>query len=144
MARILKSLVLCLLALLPAIARADDLDFAEKFADPATRTEALASLIPGTRDAYFHLARHQQLSGDTEGFNHTIDEWRAAASRARNPISSDGLETLTTRELLIRFEAPSWALFALVAAGMVTMGVLTAASVALTPWGPQAPRRKVT
>lgn len=46
--------------------------------------------------------------------------------------------------LLIRFEAPSWALFALVAAGMVTMGVLTAASVALTPWGPQAPRRKVT
>ncbi|RYF93534.1 MAG: MATE family efflux transporter [Caulobacteraceae bacterium] len=40
--------------------------------------------------------------------------------------------------LLIQFKAPSWALFALVAAGMVTMGTLTAASIALTPWGPSA------
>jgi len=46
--------------------------------------------------------------------------------------------------LLIRFEAPSWALFALVAAGMAAMGTLTAASIALTPWGPQPSRRKVT
>ena len=46
--------------------------------------------------------------------------------------------------VLIRIEAPSWALFALVAAGMVTMGVLTAASIALTPWGPQPARDKVT
>jgi putative MATE family efflux protein len=45
---------------------------------------------------------------------------------------------------LIQLQAPSWALFALVAAGMVTMGSLTAASVALTPWGPQASRVKVT
>ena len=37
---------------------------------------------------------------------------------------------------LIQLQAPSWALFALVAAGMVTMGTLTAASVALTSWGP--------
>jgi hypothetical protein len=32
--------------------------------------------------------------------------------------------------------APSWSLFALVSAGMVVMGVVTAASVAMTPWGP--------
>lgn len=45
---------------------------------------------------------------------------------------------------LIWLQAPSWALFALVAAGMVTMGGLTAASVALTPWGPQPSRVRVT
>ncbi|HRD28328.1 MAG TPA: hypothetical protein PLO65_08510, partial [Caulobacter sp.] len=42
--------------------------------------------------------------------------------------------------LLVRMQAPSWALFALVAAGMVTMGAVTAASVALTPWGPRLSR----
>ena len=46
--------------------------------------------------------------------------------------------------VLIQIKAPSWALFALVAAGMVTMGMLTAASIALTPWGPQPSRAKVT
>jgi putative MATE family efflux protein len=39
--------------------------------------------------------------------------------------------------LLIRNDAPSWALFALVALGMVVMGVMTAAFVAMTPWGPR-------
>ena len=45
---------------------------------------------------------------------------------------------------LIRSSAPSWALFALVAAGMVAMGSLTAAFVALTPWDPQPSRVRVT
>ncbi|MBU2136995.1 MAG: MATE family efflux transporter, partial [Alphaproteobacteria bacterium] len=39
--------------------------------------------------------------------------------------------------LLIRNDAPAWALFALVALGMVVMGVMTAAFVAMTPWGPR-------
>ncbi|MBI1405353.1 MAG: MATE family efflux transporter [Caulobacter sp.] len=40
--------------------------------------------------------------------------------------------------ILIRTGAPSWALFALVAFGMVVMGVMTAGFVALTPWGQRA------
>ncbi|MBX3481130.1 MAG: MATE family efflux transporter [Caulobacter sp.] len=41
--------------------------------------------------------------------------------------------------LLIASNAPSWSLFALVAGGMVVMGVMTAGFVALTPWGPVRP-----
>ncbi len=41
---------------------------------------------------------------------------------------------------LVANAAPSWSLFLLVAAGMTIMGLATAASVALTPWGPQTPR----
>ncbi len=40
--------------------------------------------------------------------------------------------------MLVVNDAPSWALFALVAAGMVVMGLATAGSVAITPWGPKA------
>jgi len=39
--------------------------------------------------------------------------------------------------VLVRTDAPPWTLFALVALGMITMGVMTAAFVALTPWGPK-------
>lgn len=39
--------------------------------------------------------------------------------------------------ILVRTQAPPWTLFALVALGMVTMGSMTAALVALTPWGPR-------
>ncbi len=42
--------------------------------------------------------------------------------------------------ILVKTQAPSWALFALVALGMVTMGVMTAGFVALTPWGPRPVR----
>lgn len=42
--------------------------------------------------------------------------------------------------ILVNTQAPSWALFALVALGMVVMGVMTAGSVALTPWGPRPSR----
>ncbi|MFM2242104.1 MAG: hypothetical protein RLZ97_959, partial [Verrucomicrobiota bacterium] len=101
----MRSRLLCLLALLPLTAPADDLDFAEKFADPATRVEALATLVPGTRDAYFHLALHQQLTGDTAGFTRTINEWRAASTRKNQPVSPAGIDTLTTREILIRFQS---------------------------------------
>lgn len=40
--------------------------------------------------------------------------------------------------ILVSMSAPSWALFALVALGMVTMGGLTAAFIWFTPWGPRA------
>lgn len=43
--------------------------------------------------------------------------------------------------ILVKTQAPSWALFALVALGMVTMGAMTAGFVALTPWGPRPLRR---
>jgi Na+-driven multidrug efflux pump len=39
--------------------------------------------------------------------------------------------------ILVAVEAPAWALFALVALGMVVMGGLTAAFVYFTPWGPR-------
>lgn len=39
--------------------------------------------------------------------------------------------------LLVAGNAPTWGLFALVAAGMVVMGVTTAGSVAITRWGPK-------
>jgi putative MATE family efflux protein len=41
---------------------------------------------------------------------------------------------------LVRAHAPPVALFALVALGMVVMGSMTAAAVALTPWGPKPAR----
>lgn len=43
--------------------------------------------------------------------------------------------------ILVKTHAPSWGLFAVVALGMVTMGSMTAAFVALTPWGPRPLRR---
>ena len=39
--------------------------------------------------------------------------------------------------ILVSMGAPAWTLFALVAAGMVTMGSLTAAFIWFTPWGPR-------
>ncbi|MDB5431783.1 MAG: family efflux transporter [Caulobacter sp.] len=46
--------------------------------------------------------------------------------------------------LLVRAHAPPRALFALVALGMVTMGLFTAGAVALTPWGPNPAKRTQT
>lgn len=40
--------------------------------------------------------------------------------------------------ILVKTGAPSWSLFLLVALGMVTMGVVTAGSIAITPWGPKS------
>ena len=45
--------------------------------------------------------------------------------------------------LLVMNNAPSWTLFALVAAGMVVMGLATAGSVAATPWGPRPAAKSV-
>ena len=99
----MKSLLFGLLAAVPVLSAVPS--FEEAFADPATRAEALATLIPGTRDWYFHHALHQQLSGDTEGFERTISDWQVAASRRENPVDDHGLETLANRELLLRYES---------------------------------------
>ncbi len=101
----MKSSLLALLAVIPALTFAAELDFEEKFADPATRDAALADLVPGTRDWFFHNALNHQLRGETDAFRKVIDAWQAAATRKVRPVSSDGLDTLRTRELLMRYEA---------------------------------------
>ena len=47
---------------------ADEDTFRERFADPETRAAAIAELVPGTRDAYFHTALQQQLTGKDADF----------------------------------------------------------------------------
>ncbi len=92
----MKPSLIALLATLPLLTFATELDFEEKFADPATRDAALAELVPGTRDWFFHHALHHQLRGKTDAFQRVADDWQAATSRRRDPVSSDGLETLRT------------------------------------------------
>ena len=101
----MRTALACLLLAFPLLLRGDDLRFREKFADPATRDEALAELIPGTRDWFFHHALHQQLKGDVAAFEATMEEWRAASIRELRPVSPEGQAMLATRELLLRYEA---------------------------------------
>lgn len=97
-----KTLVALLLACTPL--HADDDTFRERFADPATRTAALAELIPGTRDAYFHTALDHQLAGREEEFQKTMAEWKAANERKENRISANGLGVLENRQLLMDYQ----------------------------------------
>lgn len=97
-----KTLITLLLACTPL--HADDDSFRERFADPATRTAALAELVPGTRDAYFHTALDHQLAGRVEEFNKTMAEWLAAAQRRENPVSHDGMVILENRKLLMDYQ----------------------------------------
>ena len=101
----MKPSLITLLAALPLLTFAAEFDFAEKFADPATRAEALTELVPGTRDWFFHTALHQQLTGDTAAFEKTLADWRAASERKDQPVPTHGFDTLATRELLLRYEA---------------------------------------
>lgn len=96
-----KPLICLLFACIPAFA--DDDSFREKFADPETRASALAELIPGTRDAFFHTALDHQLAGREAEFRQTMAAWRAAAARKQNPVSSNGLAILENRQLLIDY-----------------------------------------
>ncbi len=101
----MKPSLITLLATLPLLTFAAEFDFAEKFADPATRVEALTELVPGTRDWFFHTALHQQLTGDTAAFERTLADWRAASERKQQPVPAQGFDSLATRELLLRYEA---------------------------------------
>ncbi|RYD46296.1 MAG: hypothetical protein EOP85_07725, partial [Verrucomicrobiaceae bacterium] len=87
-----------------AVAHADDDSFRELFADPATRTAALAELVPGTRDAYFHTALDHQLAGREEEYRKVMADWKAAADRKENPVSRDQWDVLENRQLLMDYE----------------------------------------
>lgn len=58
----MRKILLCfVLSITPLFA--DDDQFRERFADPATRGAALAELIPGTQSGYFRSALGHQLAG---------------------------------------------------------------------------------
>lgn len=82
---------------------ADEDSFRERFADPETRAEALAELVPGTREAYFHTALHQQLTGRDADFRKTLAEWKAASQRKVNPLSTEGMSVLENRAILLEY-----------------------------------------
>jgi hypothetical protein len=98
----MRKTLICLLASC-AILIADDDNFRERFADPATRSAALNELIPGTRDAYFHTALDHQLAGRENAFLQTVAEWKAATERKNHRVSSVGLTVLENRQLLIDY-----------------------------------------
>ncbi len=97
-----KSLLCLLLACGPL--HADDDRFRERFADPASRTAALAELIPGTRSAYFHTALNHQLAGREAESKKTMADWKAASERKENPISAESMKVLENRQLLIDYQ----------------------------------------
>ncbi len=99
----MRKILLCLI-LACAPVHADDDSFRERFADPATRTAALAELIPGTQSAYFHTALNHQLTGREAEFSKTMAEWKAATERKENPVSAESMKVLETRQLLIGYE----------------------------------------
>ena len=96
-----KTLALMLAASVHVMA--DEDSFRERFADPETRAEALAELVPGTREAYFHTALHQQLTGRDADFRKTIAEWKAASQRKVSPVSTEGMSVLENRAVLIEY-----------------------------------------
>jgi hypothetical protein len=81
----------------------DDL-FRERFADPATRDAALAELVPGTREAFFHAALAHQLAGREAEFSQTLAAWKAASTRQRDPVSATGMTVLENRQLLLDYQ----------------------------------------
>jgi hypothetical protein len=97
-----KTLICLCLATFPLHADTDT--FRERFADPATRSQALAELVPGTRNFYFHTALDHQLAGRAQAFSKTLAEWKAAAERPGNRVSSAGIAVLENRQLLIDYQ----------------------------------------
>ncbi|MCX6868579.1 MAG: hypothetical protein NTV46_20710, partial [Verrucomicrobia bacterium] len=83
---------------------ADDDLFRERFADPTTRTTALAELIPGTQSAWFHTALDHQLAGRNTEFNKTMADWKISADRKGNPVSAKGMAVLENRQLLLDYQ----------------------------------------
>ena len=94
--------LLCLCLVLTPLHAAEDV-FRERFADPATRPQALGELIPGTRDAFFFTALHHQLAGHEADFKKSLAAWHAAAERKADPVSRAGLATLENRQLLLDY-----------------------------------------
>lgn len=99
----MRNYLICLfLACAPS--QAQEEPFRERFADPATRAAALATLIPGTQASYFYTALDHQLAGRDAEFRKTMSEWKAAAGRKENPVSDEGFAMLDNRELLIGYQ----------------------------------------
>jgi hypothetical protein len=84
---------------------AADLEFREAFADPERRAGALERLVPGTRDAFFYRALDHQLARRVDAFEAVIAEWERAVDSKAVSVSSEGLEVLKRRELLLGYEA---------------------------------------
>jgi hypothetical protein len=99
----MRKSLLCLLITCSSLF-ADEDSFREKFADPATRTEALAELVPGTQVAYFHTALDHQLAGRTVQFQKTLADWKAATQRKEGAIPATGMDVLENRQLLISYQ----------------------------------------
>jgi hypothetical protein len=97
-----KTLVAFIALIIPLQAATDA--FRERFADPETRSQALAELVPGTRDAYFHTALDHQLAGREAEFRKTLADWKTATEHPTHRVSSAGLATLENRQLLIDFQ----------------------------------------
>ncbi|MDP4846681.1 MAG: hypothetical protein NWR51_05405 [Akkermansiaceae bacterium] len=98
----MKTLLALFLAISPLAANPDS--FRELFADPATRSEAIATLTPGTRDAFFFTALDHQLSGREKEYATTITAWKAAADRKKSPVSPQGMEVLENRRILLTYD----------------------------------------
>ena len=99
----MRKYLLCLLLPCSPLHGADDL-FRERFAVPATRTAALAELIPGTQSAYFHTTLDHQLAGREAEFQKTLAEWKAASGRKENPISAEAMTVLENRQILMSYQ----------------------------------------
>jgi hypothetical protein len=97
----MKSLLLLFLAALPLHANPDL--FRERFADPATRPEAIAMLTPGTRDHFFHTALAHQLAGREKEYAETIKAWRAA-NAGKDNVSAQGMDILESRRILTDYD----------------------------------------
>ena len=99
----MRNILFCVfIACLPV--HADDDTFRERFADPATRTAALAELIPGSREAFFHAALDHQLAGREAEFVKTMAEWKAASQRKESSVSDAGMPVLENRQLLMDYQ----------------------------------------
>ncbi|MDO9224032.1 MAG: MATE family efflux transporter [Caulobacter sp.] len=96
--------------------------------DPGVRAAAATYLrFAGPAFAFFGLGLALYFS--SQGAGRVFGPLLAGTARL-GVVAIGGL-------VLVRTGAPAWSLFLLVALGMVTMGSITAASVALTPWGPR-------
>ncbi len=82
---------------------ADDDTFAERFADPETREAALAELIPGTREAFFHTALSHQLAGREDAFRRSMADWKSTIDDRNIRVSSEGYDILENRQLLLDY-----------------------------------------
>lgn len=93
-----------LLLFLTLAASAAETPFNELFADPATRSAAIATLTPGSRDHFFYTALDHQLSGRDAEYAKTIAAWKAASEAKENRISDIGLGTLENRRILSAYD----------------------------------------